>query len=116
MGNEKLVETPKETVHITDSTFQDAVKKYDSLVVDFWAAWCGPCMMMSPVIDQLAKENAGKIVFAKVNVDENPEVPQQFGIMSIPTFLVFKKGELKAQIVGGLPKPELLRRIKELVG
>jgi thioredoxin 1 len=115
MGNEKLVDSPKEAVHLSDANFSEAVKKYGNLVADFWAGWCGPCMMMSPVIDQMAKENEGKIVFSKVNVDENPETPQQFGIMSIPTFLVFKNGVLKGQIVGGMPKAEMLKKITQLL-
>lgn len=85
--NHVVISTP---VELTDSNFSQAVIRYPLLVVDFWAAWCGPCRMVSPVIEQLASEHAGKIVFGKVNVDENPLTAAAFGIQSIPTITIFK--------------------------
>ena len=75
-------------INLTDSNFDIEKSKYSLLVVDFWAAWCGPCKMVSPIIEQLAEQYAGKIVFGKVNVDENPHISQRFGIQSIPTLMM----------------------------
>ncbi|OPZ63424.1 MAG: Thioredoxin [Candidatus Aerophobetes bacterium ADurb.Bin490] len=112
---EKLTDNPKETVYVTDGNFDRALAKYPALVVDCWAEWCMPCRMLSPSIDQLAAEEAGKIVFAKLNVDENHETAEKFGIRSIPTVMVFKNGVKTGDIVGVQPKPMLLSRIQELL-
>ena len=112
---EKLEDSPKGTVYVTDNNLDEALKKYENLVVDCWAEWCMPCKMLGPVIDELAKENEGKIVFSKLNVDDNPNKARQYGIMSIPTLIVFKKGVKKGEIVGALPKAELLKKINELL-
>ncbi|HID71407.1 MAG TPA: thioredoxin, partial [Thermoplasmata archaeon] len=93
------------------SNFDETVKEGVTLV-DFWAPWCGPCRMIAPVIEQLAKEYAGKVVFAKLNTDENRNTAMRFGIMSIPTLLVFKNGKLVDRIVGALPKPMLEHKLK----
>ena len=79
------------------------------VLVDFFATWCGPCKMMSPVIDELATELAGEVDVYKVDVDENPEVAQRYGVMSIPTLVVFENGEVKNQTMGAQPKPALLQ-------
>lgn len=89
---------------ITDAEFDKIIKKNKLLVVDCWAPWCGPCRMVEPVIEELAKEMQGKIVFAKLNVDENPVTSSKHQIMSIPTLLVFKNAELVDRIVGAMPK------------
>jgi thioredoxin 1 len=87
--------------------------KYSLLVVDFWAAWCGPCKIVSPIIEQLAEQYAGKIVFGKVNVDENPYISQRFGIQSIPTLMILKEGEVIDVMVGALPKGQIENRIRQ---
>ena len=98
---------------ITDSTFVEAVKKYSLLVVDCWAPWCGPCKMVAPVIEDLAKEYAGRVVFGKLNVDENPRIATEYAIMAIPTLFIFKNGEPVDVIQGALPKPYFEAKIKE---
>jgi thioredoxin 1 len=81
------------------------------MVTDFWASWCGPCKMMTPILEELAEKYEGKVTFAKVNVDENPRTSQQFGIMSIPTFLVTNKGKVLDVLVGAIPKEEFEKEI-----
>jgi thioredoxin 1 len=98
-------------VTVTDATFKETVKSNTAMVVDCWAAWCGPCRMMGPIIDEMASDYRGKILFGKLNVDENPEVACEYQIMSIPTLLVFKNGQLVERIVGAMPKPMLEERI-----
>lgn len=98
-------------VEVTDQTFESLVKENPFVVVDCWAAWCGPCRMVAPVVEALAKDYAGRIVFGKLNVDENAGTPAQYGIMSIPTLLVFKKGELVDRIVGAMPRANLEKMI-----
>lgn len=105
-----------ETVTLTDATFDTEVLKSDTLVlIDFWAAWCGPCRTVAPVIDALAAEYGGKAKIAKVNVDENPEVSRRYGIRSIPTLMLFKDGELKETAVGAHPKPALEQLLNQYV-
>jgi thioredoxin 1 len=100
-------------INLTDSNFDSEKSKYSLLVVDFWAAWCGPCKMVSPIIEQLAEQYAGKIVFGKVNVDENPYISQRFGIQSIPTLMILKEGEVIDVMVGALPKGQIENRIRQ---
>jgi thioredoxin 1 len=100
-------------INLTDSNFDMEKSKYSLLVVDFWAAWCGPCKMVSPIIEQLAEQYAGKIVFGKVNVDENPYISQRFGIQSIPTLMILKEGEVIDVMVGALPKGQIENRIRQ---
>ncbi len=92
---------------LTDESFSGAVRANEVLVVDFWAPWCGPCQMVGPVIEQLAIEYAGKVAFGKMNVDENQIVPDGFGIMSIPTIMVFYRGSAVERITGAYPKMHL---------
>lgn len=108
----KRIET-SEPVEVTESNFAEFIRSHPLVVVDCWAPWCGPCRFVSPIIDELAKSYAGKILFGKLNVDENQRVTLQYGIMSIPTLLVFKNGELVDRIVGAMPRrmlePKLTR-------
>ena len=102
-------------VNLTDSNFDTEKSKYSLLVVDFWAAWCGPCKMVTPIIEQLAEQYAGKIIFGKVNVDENPHISQRFGIQSIPTLMILKEGQVIDVMIGALPKGQIENRIKQLI-
>ena len=99
-------------VHLDQNNFKTEV--LDSsipVLVDFWAEWCGPCKMLSPIVDQVASELAGKLKVAKLNVDESPDLAGQFNVMSIPTLIVFKKGEPVDQFVGAMPKDKLLAKL-----
>ena len=110
--NEKeLLKNIKEPLNLDDSNFDPTINKYPLLLVDFWAPWCGPCRMMSPIIDQVGKEYIGKLVVGKVNVDENPHISGQFGISSIPTLILFKRGQAVNNIIGSVSKG----RIDEMV-
>ena len=102
---------PNAPITITDADMDEAVKKYDTIVVDCWAPWCGPCRIVGPIIEELAKEMQGKIVFGKLNVDENPATSTKHQIMSIPTMLVFKNGELIDRFVGAMPKDVLKQKL-----
>ena len=106
-----FVEKPDSPVVVTDSTIDEAVAKYPFLVVDCWAEWCGPCKMMGPVLDKLAKDHQGDIVFAKLDVDSNNQTAARFGIRSIPDMLVFKNGEKVGDIIGAMPEQLLLDKI-----
>ena len=99
-------------VTITDSTFNEEVDSYPGAVmVDCWAPWCGPCRMVSPALEQLASEYAGRAKIAKLNVDENPRIASEYAIQSIPTLLLFKNGTLVNRLVGALPKAEIERHL-----
>ena len=104
----KIIDKP---LKLTDSTFTEFVQNNPFVVVDCWAPWCGPCLMVAPIIEELAKEYAGKIVFGKLNVDENPITASRYQIMSIPTLLVFRNGKLVDTIIGAMPKEMLEARI-----
>jgi len=95
-------------VHVTDSSFESEVLKADGpVLVDYWAEWCGPCKMISPILDEIATEYAGKLKVAKVNIDDNQETPAKYGIRGIPTLMVFKNGNIEATKVGALSKSQL---------
>jgi thioredoxin 1 len=96
----------------TDANFETEVLRASSPVfVDFWAAWCGPCKLMSPIVEELAEELSGTVIVGKMNVDEHPQTAQSFGIMSIPTFLLFKHGQVAEQMVGTMSKDAMRERI-----
>ncbi|WP_337862778.1 thioredoxin [Nitrososphaera sp.] len=100
-------------VHLTDSNFASEVARYPIILVDFWAPWCGPCRMVAPAIDQLAKEYAGRVVFGKLNVDESPRTAGAFGVQSIPTMMIFKNGKAVDVMVGAMPKGAIEAKIKQ---
>ena len=100
-------------VEVTDATFDQFVKEHPKVVVDCWAAWCAPCRMLSPVIDELSEEKAD-ISFAKLDVDHNRTIPMRYGIMSIPTLLYFKDGVLVDKTLGALPKAAIEARLARL--
>jgi thioredoxin 1 len=100
---------------LSDATFDDFAKKNPLAVVDCWAEWCGPCRMIGPVIEQLAKEFVGKVAFGKLNVDQNPTTAARFRIMSIPTLLIMKNGTVIDTIVGAVPKDYIVSRLQPLL-
>jgi len=101
------------TLAFTEQSFKKEVLESDMpVLVDFWATWCGPCKMIAPVIDELAKEYAGKIKIGKVNVDENSQIATRYGVMSIPTLIFFKNGKIAEQVVGALNKAGLKKKIE----
>ncbi len=98
---------------VTDQSFEDEVlKASETVVVDFWAEWCGPCKAMSPVVDEVAEEFSGSVKVVKVNIDENPHAPTKYGVRGIPTFMVFKGGELVDTRVGSMSKAQLTDWVK----
>ena len=102
--------------HVSDSTFeQDVVGAAEAVLVDFWAPWCGPCKRVAPVLEELARKLEGKIKVAKMNVDENPAVPAQLGVRSIPTLVVYKEGKLVDTRVGALSMEELERFVSQWI-
>ncbi len=94
-------------VELTDANFDSTLGKNRVMLVDFWAPWCGPCRWVSPVLEQIARENVGKLVLGKLNVDENPITSQRFGVQGIPTIMVAKDGKVVDQVVGAMPKEDL---------
>ena len=96
-------------VHVTDSAFAaDVLQSTTPVLLDFWAEWCGPCKMIAPILDDIAKEYAGKLKVAKINIDENQQTPAQFGVRGIPTLMLFKNGNVEATKVGALSKSQLV--------
>ena len=105
----------KQTIEVTDGNFEaEVLKSAQPVLVDFWAEWCGPCKMLSGVLDEIAAEQAGRAKVAKVNVDENPVLAQRFGIRSIPTLLYFAGGEVRDQTIGLVSKKAIISRLEPL--
>jgi len=105
------------SIEITDQNFEEAVLKSDKpVLVDFWAEWCGPCLMIAPAIEELAQEYQGKFVIGKMNVDNNSDIPMEYGIRNIPTLLFFKNGEIIDKQVGASPKSALKSKIDAILG
>ena len=101
-------------LNVTDENFEDEVIGSElPVLVDFWAVWCGPCRMVAPFVEQIAEEYKDRLKVAKLNVDENQSVPAKYGIMSIPTLLLFKGGELQETIVGALPKDKIVAAVSK---
>ncbi len=104
------------TIKTTDATFtQDVLQSDKPVIVDFWAEWCTPCKMIAPVLEEIAEKSAGKVTIAKLDIDENPEISAKYQILSIPTMLVFKGGEVIKQVVGAKPKSALIAEFGEVL-
>ena len=101
---------------LTDSNFSEVVEQAQQpVVVDFWATWCGPCRMISPIIDKMAEKYEGRVNFVKCNVDESTDIPMKYGIRNIPTILFFKGGELVDRLVGAVPQAEIEKHIEQIL-
>ena len=108
-----LMSSITEPIVLTDSNFASEVAKYPVMLVDFWAPWCGPCRMVSPIIEQLSREYSGRVAFGKVNVDENQRISASFGIQSIPTLMIFKGSKAVDVIIGAMPKAQIEMKLKQ---
>jgi thioredoxin 1 len=103
---------PERPVDVDDAGFEALVRRHPLVVVDCWAPWCAPCRVVGPIVDALAREMAGRVVFAKLNADLNPRVTSSFGVQGLPTLLVFKDGRLVDRLVGAMPKPQLAAHLE----
>jgi thioredoxin 1 len=105
-----------ELPEVTDGNFETEVLQSDQpVLIDFWAPWCGPCRMVAPIVEELAKDFGGKVKIMKLNVDSNPATAAKYGIFSIPTILIFKGGQVATQIVGAMPKKHYVDKLNEMI-
>lgn len=103
-------------LHLTDNNFKKEVLESElPVLVDYWANWCAPCRMVTPIIEELANEYANRVKIGKIDIDENPATPTKYAVMSIPTLMFFKKGRVTDQVVGALTKSELKKKIEEII-
>jgi len=109
-------EMANEPVHVTDADFEETVKKHSLALIDFWAPWCGPCLALTPTIEELNKDYAGRVLIGKLNVDENPQTAECFQVFSIPTLLIMKDGKEVERIVGCVPKKHIEAALKKHLG
>jgi thioredoxin 1 len=106
----------EDLLYVTDAEFENEVLKADKpVLVDFWAAWCGPCKAIGPTVEELANEYAGRVAVAKMNVDENPQTPGKYGIRAIPTLIVFKDGQVAEQITGAVAKAQIIKALDKVL-
>jgi thioredoxin 1 len=105
-----------EPVHVTDADFEETVKKHSLALIDFWASWCGPCLALTPTIEELSKDYAGRVLIGKLNVDENPRTAECFQVFSIPTLLIMKDGKEVDRIVGCVPKKHIEAALGKYLG
>ena len=110
-----FVELPDKPVIVTDATIDATASQYPIFILDCWAEWCGPCRTIGPIVEQLAMEMKGKVVFGKLNVDENMQTANKYRISAIPTLMVFKEGKLIDKLVGAYPKPALVAKIQKFL-
>ena len=108
---ENLMDRPDKPLALTDANLDEAIAKYPFLVVDCWATWCGPCRMLGPIIENLAKKHQGDITFGKLDVDANIKTAERFSIQTIPNLLIFKDGQKVGDIIGAMPEAQLLKEI-----
>jgi len=112
LGKREVLDHP---IEVTDKTFEQTIKNHSAVVVDFWGQWCPPCHMVAPIIEELAKDYAGKVVFGKLNVDESRATAVRYSITAVPTLLFFKNAKLVDQVLGAMPKQQLEEKIKKII-
>jgi thioredoxin 1 len=104
------------TKQVTDASFEtDVLKSSQPVIVDFWAEWCGPCKQIAPALEEIAKEMGDRVTVAKVNIDDNPQTPQKYGVRGIPTLILFKNGQVAATKIGALPKSKLVEWVESVL-